>query len=109
MGEYLDRYKLQTFCTDMIMYVAKHFPPDPYDFLLDHISSMVMKHRAGTAMGAGVSESKDDAPPTATARPEQVVVTQEQRQNILQHIAMALRHDNMAATSAGKFFDKFVD
>jgi hypothetical protein len=106
--EYLERHNLQAFLTDLMMYVARHFPPDPLDFLLDHIHAMVMKHRAAQTSGAGASVTKVETskfPPT----PKSVAfVSADQRLRVVQHVAAALREDGTTRACGAKVFEQFA-
>lgn len=107
--EYLQRHKLQSFLTEVVMHVARHFPVDPFDFLLNHIYAMVMKHKAAQAKGAGASETKADScifPAPLVVDPPQDVPP-EQRQRIVQHVAVVLRQEGTTNASAKKFFQGF--
>eukprot|EP00928_Gymnodinium_smaydae_P042593 TRINITY_DN28655_c0_g1_i1.p1 TRINITY_DN28655_c0_g1~~TRINITY_DN28655_c0_g1_i1.p1 ORF type:complete len:853 (+),score=191.39 TRINITY_DN28655_c0_g1_i1:140-2560(+) len=107
--EYLDRHKLQSFLTEVIMHVARHFPSDPFEFLLDHMHSMVMKHRAaqsGAALGASDAKMEPAGlrPTTPAAAPQ---VTEEDCLRVVQHIAVSLRHEGTSEASAGKLFEAY--
>eukprot|EP00927_Polykrikos_kofoidii_P067842 TRINITY_DN63277_c0_g1_i1.p1 TRINITY_DN63277_c0_g1~~TRINITY_DN63277_c0_g1_i1.p1 ORF type:complete len:847 (-),score=183.59 TRINITY_DN63277_c0_g1_i1:47-2545(-) len=106
--EYLEKHKLQQFLTDVIMYVASHFPPDPLDFLLNHINAMVMKHRAQQSGGLGASETKAEHPSVPKRSQTVAVVPAAQRTKVVQCVTTALAHEGMTTTIATKFFDQFA-
>mmetsp|Transcript_20323 Transcript_20323/g.56492 ORF Transcript_20323/g.56492 Transcript_20323/m.56492 type:complete len:858 (-) Transcript_20323:329-2902(-) len=54
IAEYLEKHQLQPFLTDVIMHVARHFPPDPFAFILDHIEAMVKTFRRSRRSPHGV-------------------------------------------------------
>jgi len=103
--EYLEKHQLQTFLTDMIMHVARHFPPDPYEFLLDHIEAMVMKYRAGRTGSTDSKLGSSLSPAPATSAP--AAVSPEVKKSIVRHITLVLRHEGMTRTSAEKLCTQF--
>mmetsp|Transcript_30960 Transcript_30960/g.79530 ORF Transcript_30960/g.79530 Transcript_30960/m.79530 type:complete len:817 (+) Transcript_30960:56-2506(+) len=106
--EYLEKHRLQVFLTDVIMHVARHIPPDPFDFLLNHIEAMVMKYRAsnGKAAAADTKSGSNLASTVAQAPPP--TVSPKERESIVQHIVAALQHEDVSGASGGKLFDKFA-
>jgi len=103
--EYLERFKLQTFLTDVIMFVARHMPADPFEFLLNHIHAMVMKHRVSGNQGIGASETKAQTFSHLHEPPPHV--TEEQRKKVVLHVAAVLRHDGVTDASASRLFEEF--
>eukprot|EP00929_Paragymnodinium_shiwhaense_P112805 TRINITY_DN81073_c0_g1_i1.p1 TRINITY_DN81073_c0_g1~~TRINITY_DN81073_c0_g1_i1.p1 ORF type:complete len:820 (+),score=210.23 TRINITY_DN81073_c0_g1_i1:79-2538(+) len=107
--EYLQKHKLQAFLTEVLMYVARHYPPDPFEFLLSHIGAMVMKHRAqSVSASVGTSATKVDDPEVARKGNSGVAaVSAETRQKVAQSVAAALRSDAATNISAEMMFKQF--
>lgn len=105
--EYLDRHKLQLFLTDVIMYVARHFPSDPFEFILNNIEAMVMKHRASQGKSADAMD-KGDTGKMTLPKPSRAQVSEEQRCRVVRFLSTALHHDGVAESSATKLFSQFA-
>jgi len=103
--EYLDKFRLQAFLTDAIMYVARHMPPDPFDFLLNHMEAMVMKHRASET--DKVLGSKQDSK-VALSSPPPPTLTPDQQEKVVQHVVTVLQHPQLTNASAEKLFNQFA-
>jgi len=105
--EYMEKHRLQVFLTDVIMHVAKHFPPDPFEFLLNHMEAMVMKYRAKL----GRTDSDGDcaqSPSPGLGVPPVAEATPQQREKIVRHIVAVLQHEDMSGASAGKLYQRFA-
>jgi len=106
--EYLERHRLQHFLTDAIMYIAQHFPPDPYEFLLNHIESMVMKHhsKTSTSLKNGRVSPENTVPVTPVHRP--MSLTPERQKEVVQRAVTVLNNSELTKTSAEKLFLQFA-
>mmetsp|Transcript_66208 Transcript_66208/g.183313 ORF Transcript_66208/g.183313 Transcript_66208/m.183313 type:complete len:806 (-) Transcript_66208:63-2480(-) len=104
--EYLEKHQLQTFLTDVIMHVAKHFPPDPYEFLLNHIEAMVMKYMASTGKVTDPKLASKLQPLPQPAAPADV--SPEQREKVVRNVVTVLQSDGLTKTSAEKLFGQFA-
>uniref|UniRef100_A0A7S4STQ5 non-specific serine/threonine protein kinase n=1 Tax=Alexandrium monilatum TaxID=311494 RepID=A0A7S4STQ5_9DINO len=105
--EYLEKHQLQTFLTDVIMHVAKHFPPDPYEFLLNHIEAMVMKYHASTGKTATDPKFGSKLHPLPQP-PTPANVDFEQRKKVVRNVVTALHHEGLTHASAEKLFAQFA-
>jgi len=104
--EYLEKHQLQSFLTDVVMYLARHFPPDPFEFLLNHIEAMVMKHRSSSGYLATDTKLASKLPPVAQPAPPQV--SDEQREKIVRRLVAVLQHDGISSSSAVKVYQQFA-
>lgn len=95
--EYLEKHQLQAFMTEVLKHVANHLPPDPFQFLLDHIEAMVMKYRATRTIFDGEFTSPPPIPE----------VTPKQAEKIVRHIANVL-HQPVIKSQANRFIRQFA-
>jgi len=106
--EYMEKHRLQVFLTDILMHVARHFPPDPFEFLLTHIDAMVMKYRAsrGKTLAADTKLGSKLVSPVASEPVQNI--DPKKRNSIVKHIATVLQHNSVSDASAGKLFTQFA-
>mmetsp|Transcript_16203 Transcript_16203/g.37271 ORF Transcript_16203/g.37271 Transcript_16203/m.37271 type:complete len:881 (-) Transcript_16203:45-2687(-) len=110
--EYLDKHQLQSFLSEVTMWVARHFPPDPLDFLLMHLPALVARHRSAhgadimeeEALSPGGELSKEAVPDEALQMPP----PSEKNAEVVQRIAAVLQHSGVTRASAGKLLNEFA-
>eukprot|EP00746_Dinoflagellata_sp_MGD_P131193 gnl/MRDRNA2_/MRDRNA2_65009_c1_seq1.p1 gnl/MRDRNA2_/MRDRNA2_65009_c1~~gnl/MRDRNA2_/MRDRNA2_65009_c1_seq1.p1 ORF type:complete len:843 (-),score=165.61 gnl/MRDRNA2_/MRDRNA2_65009_c1_seq1:16-2544(-) len=100
--KYLEKHKLQDFLTNVVMYIAKHFPPDPMEFLLDHVEAMVAKHRKKIAREKG-----EELPIAPLPHHTTTTLTPDQATKVVQRLAAVLRYPDLTKSSAEKIFRQF--
>jgi len=112
MAQYLEKHNLQGFLHELMLFVARHLPPDPFDFLLSHVQDFVRRHRVSAAekareLGMGPSPILQPQPSQPTA-PIPVELSAEQKASIVKHITAAFQNPEVTRTSAAKLFARFA-
>mmetsp|Transcript_16218 Transcript_16218/g.37334 ORF Transcript_16218/g.37334 Transcript_16218/m.37334 type:complete len:819 (-) Transcript_16218:89-2545(-) len=111
--EYLEKHGLQSFLTDVVMYVARHLPQDPYEFLLNHMEAMVMKYLATkgkTSLGQSFELTSLSPGLTMGLQPSNsasFTATGEQRESVVRHVIMVLQHPKVTHDSGDRLFAMF--
>jgi len=103
VAEYLERHRLQAFLSDVICFIARRLPPDPFDFLMGHIAELVEEHRCGSKVRHKTSE-----PLVPNRMGEAPQVAPEQQDTIVRHVGLVLQHPDLTRASALKLFGQFT-
>jgi len=116
---YLAKHKLQELVTDVIMQVARHLPQNPFDFLLNHIESIVRRFCTAkgislSSYGSGASFNSNKQAAEKLARvssPDTGIVftaSRKQQDRILMHLAVVLRSADVSRSTAINLFERFA-
>lgn len=103
VAEYIEKHGLQSFLKEVVMYVARHLPPDPFDFLLTHMPDMVSKHRSSGGKWALEAE-----PLTGPLEPTAQPMTAELQERVIKHVTSLLKYPDVIRASAQKLFRQFA-
>eukprot|EP00445_Apocalathium_hangoei_P018687 CAMPEP_0203907778 /NCGR_PEP_ID=MMETSP0359-20131031/49237_1 /ASSEMBLY_ACC=CAM_ASM_000338 /TAXON_ID=268821 /ORGANISM="Scrippsiella Hangoei, Strain SHTV-5" /LENGTH=839 /DNA_ID=CAMNT_0050832647 /DNA_START=32 /DNA_END=2551 /DNA_ORIENTATION=+ len=106
--KYIERFRLQEFLADIVMCVAKYMPPDPFEFVQDHLSDLVGRHRTQHDLGLVAGDRGNPklvGPFTVTVAPPDV--SPEAQGKIVRALATMLASDSTARSSAVKRIEQF--